>query len=71
MQKTKKNFRELSDKKCIDCGQPLKKNLVERNQDANRCSICHKIFKFKGKNFVILKQLKAKQKKLKAKWQAI
>ena len=37
MQKTKKNFRELSDKRCIDCGQPLKKNLVERNPNANRC----------------------------------
>jgi uncharacterized protein with PIN domain len=71
MQKTKKNFRELSDKRCIDCGQPLKKNLVERNPDANRCSTCHKIFKFKGKNFVLLELLKAKQKKKRAKWQTI
>lgn len=71
MQKSKKNFRELSNKKCIDCGQPLKKNLVERNPDAIRCWVCHKIFTFKGKYFVLLKRLKAKQRKQKAKHQAI
>ena len=71
MQKTKKNFRELSDKRCLDCGQPLKKNLVDRNPDANRCWLCHKIFTFKGKNFTELKLLKAKQRKLKAKFKAI
>ena len=31
------SFLELSNKKCIVCGCKLKKNLVEKNPDADRC----------------------------------
>ncbi|MFA5803694.1 MAG: hypothetical protein WC879_03530 [Melioribacteraceae bacterium] len=37
----KKDFRELSDRKCKDCGKKLKQNLVDKNSDAERCYKCN------------------------------
>lgn len=38
----KKPFRhtELSDRHCLDCDRRLKKNLVARKRNANRCYKC-------------------------------
>lgn len=35
--KHKHDFREMSDKKCTVCDKPLKKNVVERQPNADRC----------------------------------
>ena|GEM_PF-5886158 len=37
----KKSFTELSEKSCINCGQKLKQNLVDKNPRANRCYKCY------------------------------
>ena len=34
---------ELSDKKCKDCGKPLKKNLINKNPDADRDYVCWRV----------------------------
>ena len=30
-------------KRCVDCNQPLKKNLLIKNPNAKRCNVCHKL----------------------------
>jgi len=37
----KKDFTVLSKKRCINCGQELKQNLVDKNPTATRCYKCH------------------------------
>ena len=34
---------ELSDRKCKDCGKPLKQNLTNKNPDADRCYVCWRV----------------------------
>lgn len=43
----KHDYKELSKTKCIDCGKPLKLNLVMNNIHANRCFCCHNLSKGK------------------------
>lgn len=43
----KKDFRILSDKKCVDCGRFIKQNLLDKNPNADQC---YKCFKPKVKN---------------------
>ena len=49
--------------RCIDCGQPMKKNLLAHRPDAKRCYTCHKLSVNAGKlnTNVNLSRLKAKQ----------
>lgn len=37
MQRKKVDFSVLSEKRCIVCGKPLKKNVTDRNPDADMC----------------------------------
>jgi len=37
MAKKPYDFREISNKHCVICGKPLKKNVVERQPNADRC----------------------------------
>jgi len=39
----KVDYSELSNKCCVDCGRPLKQNLIIKNPDANRDYICNLI----------------------------
>ncbi|NIO83426.1 MAG: hypothetical protein GTN53_22955 [Candidatus Aminicenantes bacterium] len=36
---------DLSDRRCIDCGRRLKKNLIARRKNAARCYKCHRGFR--------------------------
>ena len=66
MRKPKNSFRKLSNKKCIDCGQPLKQNLLDINPDAKKCWICYNIANPNpGRDMT---KFKDKQNKLKAKY---
>jgi len=38
----KYRFDELSDKRCIKCGERLKKNLIEKKPTANMCYKCYR-----------------------------
>lgn len=38
----KKDFRELSNKKCVECNRRLKQNLIDKNPDADICYKCKK-----------------------------
>jgi hypothetical protein len=44
---------------CLDCHQPMKKNLLARNPEAQRCNPCYKIHNQAGN--INLSKLKAKQ----------
>jgi len=35
-------YNDMSNKRCVDCGKPLKRRLVER-QGHDRCYVCHKL----------------------------
>jgi hypothetical protein len=55
------------DHRCIDCGQPLKRNLLAKKPDALRCYVCHRL---QSNNTNINRvALKLKQRHLKAKHQ--
>ena len=41
------DYKTKSIKKCVDCGERLKMNLVVKNPNANRCYKDHRIYKFK------------------------
>lgn len=61
--KAKHNFREVDiNHKCLDCGSPLKKNLLERIPGALRCHTCTKL-KSNSLNFNRARY-KAKQQRL-------
>lgn len=62
----KKNFKLLSNRRCINCNQPLKQNLVDSHPDALRCWVCYQISIGRTRNNV--KELKRKQRKLIFKW---
>ena len=66
----KQSYKKLSKKRCVDCKQPLKQNLVDKNPKATRCWICHVIKFSKTKNTFLLSWLKGKQEKLKTKYAA-
>lgn len=55
------------DHRCLDCNQPLKRNLLAKNPDALRCYVCNKL-RSNNTNINRVKFL-AKQKHLKAKHQ--
>jgi hypothetical protein len=38
----KVSFHEMSDKVCVKCGKPLKKNLVNKKPNATHCYHCWK-----------------------------
>lgn len=42
MKRHKKDFRELSNKKCVECQRRLKQNLIDKNPDADICYNCKK-----------------------------
>ena len=44
----KVDYKELSNKKCVDCKKPLKKNSELKGH--NRCYVCNKIFTGKTNN---------------------
>jgi hypothetical protein len=52
------------DHRCLDCNQPLKRNLLATKPDALRCYVCYKL-KSKNTNVNRIK-LQAKQQHLKA-----
>lgn len=60
----KVSYLQMSDTKCLDCNRPIKKNVVYRQNNANKCYICFKLSKGiyfipgKGK----LKDIQEKQK---------
>jgi hypothetical protein len=43
--KKKLNYGLLSNRRCKDCGKPLKQELIRRNNDADRCYVCHQVSK--------------------------
>lgn len=55
-------FNILSNKMCINCGQPLKKNLVDTHPDAIRCWVCYQIHIGSTRNNLM--KLRKKQRKL-------
>ena len=38
----KVDYKQVTTKKCIDCGKPLKANLINKNPTAKRCYKCHR-----------------------------
>ena len=34
----------MSDRKCRDCKEPIKQNLISKKPNANRCYKCHKLY---------------------------
>lgn len=39
------DFKKKSNKNCIDCGKPLKANLIAKNPGAIRCYKDHELYK--------------------------
>lgn len=66
MRKPKKDFRVLSNKFCIDCGQPLKQNLIDKNPNALRCWVCDELFHSNPNRNMF--SFKEKQRKLRVKF---
>ena len=40
MTNKKVDFRVMSDKKCVECGKPIKQNLVTKKPLASKCYKC-------------------------------
>ena len=43
-------FNELSNKRCIECGKPLKRRIAEEKPSAGRCYRCHSTRLMKERN---------------------
>ena len=67
--RVKVNFTEMSDSLCIDCNRPIKKNVINRQPEANRCFVCYKLSNGLSSSFIKrgkminLKEAQAKQRK--------
>jgi len=46
-QNQKVDYTVMSDRKCKECGEPLKQNVVNRNKHACLCYVCFKLSKGK------------------------
>ena len=47
----KVDYKELSNKRCTECGKPLKQNIVSRNPHARLRYVCFKISNGKKESF--------------------